>query len=71
MIGGQALMEGVMMRGSTSMAMAVRSPDGSIMLETSRLKGRRWYSKVPIVRGVVCFVRVWLRAWARSCAVRR
>ena len=56
MIGGQALMEGVMMRGSTSMAMAVRSPDGSIMLETSRLKGRRWYSKVPIVRGVVSFV---------------
>lgn len=56
MIGGQALMEGVMMRGSTSMAMAVRSPDGSIMLETSRLKGRRWYSKVPIVRGVVALL---------------
>ncbi|MCI8413701.1 MAG: peptide chain release factor N(5)-glutamine methyltransferase [Clostridia bacterium] len=55
-IGGQALMEGVMMRGSASMAMAVRAPDGSIMLETERLKGRKWYNKVPIVRGVVSFV---------------
>ena len=56
MIGGQALMEGVMMRGATSMAMAVRAPDGGIMLETERLKGRRWYNKVPVVRGVVSFV---------------
>ncbi|MDE7395726.1 MAG: DUF1385 domain-containing protein, partial [Clostridiales bacterium] len=57
MIGGQALMEGVMMRGKHSMAMAVRAPDGSIMLETTRLKGARWYNKVPIVRGVVSFVQ--------------
>lgn len=56
MIGGQALMEGVMMRGATSMAMAVRAPDGTIALETTRLKGRKWYNKVPIVRGVVSFV---------------
>ena len=40
MIGGQALMEGVMMRGRTSMAMAVRVPDGSIALETTRLGGK-------------------------------
>lgn len=56
MIGGQALLEGVMMRGAKSMAMAVRAPDGSIMVETTRLKGRRWYNRVPIVRGVVSFV---------------
>lgn len=55
-IGGQALMEGVMMRGARSMAMAVRSPDGDIMLETQRLPDRRWYAKVPVVRGVVSFV---------------
>lgn len=45
-----------MMRGATSMAMAVRAPDGSIMLETSRLSGKKWYNKVPIIRGVVSFV---------------
>lgn len=56
MIGGQALMEGVMMRGKSAMAMAVRAPDGSIMLETTRLKKPAWYNKVPIVRGVVTFV---------------
>ena len=57
MIGGQALMEGVMMRGRTSMAMAVRVPDGSIALETTRLGGRKWYHKVPVLRGVVSFVQ--------------
>ena len=36
-IGGQALMEGVMMRGKTSMAMAVRDEDGIIREETKRL----------------------------------
>ena len=56
LIGGQALMEGVMMRGASSMAMAVRAPDGTIMLETERLKAKHWYSKVPIIRGVVSFV---------------
>ena len=56
MIGGQALMEGVMMRGKTAMAMAVRAPDGTVELETQRLKGKHWYAKVPIVRGVVSFV---------------
>ncbi len=56
MIGGQALMEGVMMRGQHSMAMAVRTPDGGIELETQRLSGGKWYRKVPVVRGVVSFV---------------
>ncbi len=55
-IGGQALMEGVMMRGSKSMAMAVRAPDGGILLETTRLGGKKWYHKVPVLRGVVSFV---------------
>lgn len=55
-IGGQALMEGVMMRGRTAMAMAVRDDAGEIRLETVRLKPRRWYSRIPIVRGVAAFV---------------
>ncbi len=49
-------MEGVMMRGATSMAMAVRTEDGDILTETRRLKGKRWYSRVPILRGCVAFV---------------
>lgn len=57
LIGGQALMEGVMMQGATSMAMAVRTESGDILTETKRLKSKRWYSRVPIVRGIVAFVK--------------
>ena len=49
-------MEGVMMRGKTSVAMAVRSPDGEIELRTERLKTPSKASKIPIVRGVISFV---------------
>ncbi len=49
-------MEGVMMRGKASVAMAVRSPSGDIELHTERLKPRSVASKIPIVRGVVSFV---------------
>ena len=56
MIGGQALLEGVMMRGKTSVAMAVRSPDGEIELRTERLKPQNKAAKIPIVRGVISFV---------------
>lgn len=55
-IGGQALMEGVMMRGPSSMAMAVRNKDGFIEVDSMRLKPARWYNKVPVLRGVVSFV---------------
>ena len=37
-IGGQAVIEGVMMRGKKSMAIAVRDSDGCIRLETKRLQ---------------------------------
>ena len=55
-IGGQALMEGVMMRGPSSMAMSVRDADGNIQTESERLKPQRWYNKAPIIRGIVSFV---------------
>lgn len=54
-IGGQALIEGVMMRGPSSMAMSVRDGNGVIQTESERLKPRRWYHKVPLIRGVVAF----------------
>ena len=58
-IGGQAVLEGVMMMGKTCMATAVRDPEGNIQVEGRRLhpsKGMRIASKIPLVRGVVSFV---------------
>ena len=57
-IGGQAVIEGVMMRGSSSMATAVRDADGVIRLETKRLtpqKERNRFLRLPLIRGVVSF----------------
>ena len=59
LIGGQALIEGVMMRGKSSMAMAVRDEDGVIRKETKRLKPAdksHWFFRLPIVRGCKAFV---------------
>ena len=53
-IGGQAVLEGVMMRGAKSMAIAVRDEDGVIRLETKRLKQSK-VRKIPIIRGIVSF----------------
>lgn len=50
-VGGQALMEGIMMRGPKKICCAVRCPDGSIDLTYDEVK-THWYSKVPLVRGV-------------------
>jgi uncharacterized protein YqhQ len=53
--GGQAVLEGVMMRGRTFMAVAVRAPDKSIVV-TSEALPRHLYSgivqKIPLVRGM-------------------
>ncbi len=57
-IGGQALIEGIMMRGPETSAMAVRNPEGEIVLEkweTKNLfKGR--FFKLPFIRGVFNFI---------------
>ena len=50
-VGGQALMEGIMMRGPKKICCAVRKPDGTIDLSYDDVK-THWYSKVPLVRGV-------------------
>lgn len=58
-IGGQALIEGIMMLGPNTGAMACRLPDGSIDLETweeNNGKKAPWYKKTPLVRGCVSFV---------------
>jgi len=54
--GGQAVIEGVMMRGRKSMAVAVRDPSGNIILHSEPLSGRirdSVWLKVPFVRGLV------------------
>lgn len=58
-IGGQAVIEGVMMRGIDKAAMACRLPDGTVDLEKWPLKGGKnppWYRKIPFVRGIFNFV---------------
>lgn len=55
-IGGQALIEGIMMRGVSNAAMAVRKKDGTIDVEEWPLKERKWYEKTPIIRGSINFV---------------
>ena len=53
--GGQAVIEGVMMRGSRGMAVAVRAPDESIVLHTQALSPvyRGPISRMPFVRGLL------------------
>src|SRR5205085_8217763 len=55
-IGGQAVLEGVMMRGPRNWAVAVRKPDGEIAQvarEIDPLMARHWALRLPVVRGVV------------------
>lgn len=54
-VGGQAILEGVMMRGPEKIAMAVRKPDGGIHTEVSEVRSHAW-RKWPLVRGVCSFV---------------
>jgi len=58
-VGGQAVMEGVMMRGVSTWAVAMRKPDGEIDIQsfplvswTKRHRALRW----PVIRGVVALV---------------
>jgi len=56
-IGGQALMEGIMMRGPEKAVMCVRRMDGSITSEEVVLSKPTIWNKIPIIRGVVSFVQ--------------
>ncbi len=56
-IGGQAVLEGVMMRGKTAEAVAVRDPYGNIQVESKRLPEKKSVAyKIPVVRGVLSFI---------------
>ncbi len=53
--GGQAVLEGVMMRGQKAFAIAMRAPDGSIAIHTEKLAEvyRSGITKVPFLRGII------------------
>ena len=58
-IGGQAVMEGVMMKNGDRYAVAVRKPDKDIevkVVDYVSMASRSVFFRVPIIRGVVNFV---------------
>ena len=58
-IGGQAVLEGIMMRNGSKYAVAVRKPDGEIEVKVEEYKGIiKWKSltKIPFIRGVFNFI---------------
>ncbi len=74
-IGGQALLEGIMMRGPKQTAMAVRNPQGEIVVENVDDERDRKFPKIlkfPIIRGVVNFIQTMLlgyKALMRSAEI--
>ena len=57
-IGGQAVIQGVMMRGKSGMATVVRDDNGELHMEAKRIKSpekRKKWMRIPFVRGVISF----------------
>lgn len=56
-VGGQAVLEGIMMRGPKSYTTAVRKADGTIIRDShpNEIKKKNWFKKLPLIRGVVSF----------------
>jgi len=55
-VGGQAVIEGVMMRSPKSMAIAVRRPNGEIVVKREGLtffSEGSWLSRIPLIRGMI------------------
>ncbi|MFG6368724.1 MAG: DUF1385 domain-containing protein [Lachnospiraceae bacterium] len=58
-IGGQAVLEGVMMKNKSKYAVAVRKPDGDIDVQVEEYKGicgEKTFAKLPLIRGVFAFI---------------
>lgn len=51
-IGGQAVIEGVLMKSEKHVAIAVRKEDGSIKIKTEHLKGKHEFWRLPFLRGI-------------------
>lgn len=63
-VGGQALIEGIMMKGVSVGAMAVRKKDGTIQVDEWELPEKKWFNKAPIVRGCFNFVQTLKEGWS-------
>lgn len=55
-VGGQAVLEGIMMKGTDRMAVAVRKPDGGLHVKIDAIPEPSKWMKVPVLRGVVAFM---------------
>lgn len=56
-IGGQALLEGLLMMGPTNIAIAVRKADGEIIVDKQPLPKKTALAKLPIIRGAIGLFR--------------
>ena len=56
-IGGQALIEGLMMIGPDNASAAVRKPDGEIIIKEMKLPVKGRLAKIPFVRGAILIVK--------------
>ncbi len=57
-VGGQAVLEGIMMRGPESYTTAVRKADGTIIRDRhlNEIKKKNFFLKLPVIRGFVSFI---------------
>src|ERR1043165_342485 len=75
--GGQAVLEGVMMRGRTHVAVAVRAPDGQIVVRSEQLPARLYsgfLGRTPVCRGLALLwdsLGLGMKALMFSAAVAR
>jgi uncharacterized protein YqhQ len=70
-VGGQAVMEGVMMKSRQGIATAVRQADGRIVVRTSKFKSVKDKYKIlrlPIIRGIVNFVEMMILSFSTLTA---
>jgi len=58
--GGQAVIEGVMMRGRKAMVTAVRRPNGELAMDSQPLGGiySGWMRRTPLLRGIIVLIEV-------------
>ena len=66
-VGGQALIEGIVMKGPMGKALCVRLPDGSIHKELKNkkyLKDKYFIARVPLIRGVITFVETLIDSYS-------
>lgn len=65
-VGGQAVLEGVMMRHKTKYATAVRMPDGTIHIKEGEFvpsRQKHKFCNIPIIRGVINFVEMFMLSY--------